>query len=257
MNRTAFLLLILLGLSFAAHAEDWQGWYGGLHLGYATSLGQSDVQGYETVVGQTVIQQQTWGYYAPNLQGLIGGGQFGYNWVRDNWLFGLEAQLSLSHQHGKEGMEAPGIIMSAANASAYTNIADTISRIDASGAMRGRVGFFVHPDIVVYGTGGLMLAKVRTYFDYSPGKNASYYVRDSDTSVRYGLSLGVGAEWRFNARWSAKLEGIYTDLGESDFLSGREYRPNTPPSGQFASYASDGAIDAKFVTLQAGVNYNF
>jgi outer membrane immunogenic protein len=34
------------------------------------------------------------------MNGVIGGGQAGYNWQRDKWVFGLEADIQASGQRG-------------------------------------------------------------------------------------------------------------------------------------------------------------
>jgi outer membrane immunogenic protein len=68
---------------------DWTGFYAGLNIGY--SWGRSS-----TTIGFT--DQGTGALLAAfpgkfNMDGVIGGGQIGYNWQRDKWVFGIEADI--------------------------------------------------------------------------------------------------------------------------------------------------------------------
>ena len=85
--------------------------------------------------------------------------------------------------------------------------------------LRGRVGFLVTPDWLLYATGGLAIGETRYSFTFSqPGAAANfpptataYALSASKTSV--GFALGGGTEHRFDRNWSAKLEYLYVDLG--------------------------------------------
>ena len=42
-----------------------------------------------------------------DLNGVIGGGQIGYNWQRSNWVFGLEADIQGSGEKGSTNAVCP------------------------------------------------------------------------------------------------------------------------------------------------------
>src|SRR4051794_26096167 len=89
---------------------NWSGFYVGGNVGYSwgrerddgTLAGASSAQVFRTAgptpVGAPVVTAlaavPVWG--RSNVDGVIGGGQFGYNWQQSNWLVGLEADLQAS-----------------------------------------------------------------------------------------------------------------------------------------------------------------
>ena len=141
--------------------------------------------------------------------GFIGGVQVGYNWKQLNspWLFGVEADI--------QGSSAD----------------DTFANWKFSnpwfGTVRGRGGY-VFNDVLFYGTLGLAFGQLRA---------ATFGLTESHTNV--GWTAGVGAEYRFAPNWSAKIEYLYIDLANSNFV---------------ITGASHGL---SFATVRAGVNYRF
>src|ERR1700759_4694950 len=81
---------------FVEPAFNWSGFYLGVNVGY--SWGSSSTS--ETI--------SRFGSGAPlfnstprnDVNGVIGGGQVGYNWQASNWLFGLEADIQGSSERG-------------------------------------------------------------------------------------------------------------------------------------------------------------
>jgi outer membrane immunogenic protein len=141
--------------------------------------------------------------------GFIGGVQAGYNWRQLNspWVFGVEADI--------QGSSAD----------------DTFANWKFSnpwfGTVRGRGGY-VFNDVLFYGTLGLAFGQLRA---------ATFGLTESHTNV--GWTAGVGAEYRFTPNWSAKIEYLYVDLANSNFV---------------IAGASHGL---SFSTVRAGVNYRF
>src|SRR5581483_5880749 len=73
---------------------DWTGFYVGGNVGYSwgnsnTTLALSD-PGTGTVMSSASTKFR--------MDGVIGGGQIGYNWQRDRWVFGIEADIQASAQ---------------------------------------------------------------------------------------------------------------------------------------------------------------
>jgi outer membrane immunogenic protein len=141
--------------------------------------------------------------------GFIGGVQVGYNWQQLNspWVFGVEADI--------QGSSAD----------------DTFANWKFSnpwfGTVRGRGGY-VFNNVLFYGTLGLAFGQLRA---------ATFGLTESHTNV--GWTAGVGAEYRFTPNWSAKIEYLYVDLANSNFV---------------IAGASHGL---SFGILRAGVNYRF
>jgi outer membrane immunogenic protein len=141
--------------------------------------------------------------------GFIGGVQAGYNWQQLNspWVFGVEADI--------QGSSAD----------------DTFANWKFSnpwfGTVRGRGGY-AFDKFLFYGTLGLAFGQLRA---------ATFGLTESHTNV--GWTAGVGAEYRFAPDWSVKVEYLYVDLANSNFVT---------------TGASHGL---SFGIVRAGVNYHF
>jgi outer membrane immunogenic protein len=147
--------------------------------------------------------------------GFIGGAQVGYNWKQLNspWLFGVQADI--------QGSSAD----------------DTFANWKFSnrwfGTVRGRGGYvfnsgYAFNNVLFYGTLGLAFGELRA---------ATFGLSESHTNV--GWTAGVGAEYSFAPNWSAKIEYLYVDLANSNFV---------------ITGASHGL---SFGIVRAGVNYRF
>jgi outer membrane immunogenic protein len=126
-------------------------------------------------------------------EGGFGGGQIGYNWQRDRFVFGFEGDF--------QGADISG--------SAYTFNGDTAhSNMNWFSTVRGRVGVASGPWLL-YATAGLAVADVnnRVSLVGSPS------FHDSDTLT--GYAVGGGLEWAFAPAWSLKTEYLYLGLGNS------------------------------------------
>ena len=83
--------------------------------------------------------------------------------------------------------------------------------------MRGRVGLISGP-VLLYATGGLAYGQAQLNANLvSP---ATFTFPASASATKTGWIAGGGAEWAFAGNWSAKLEGLYYDLGNTTVLAG-------------------------------------
>jgi len=139
--------------------------------------------------------------------GFAGGVQAGYNWQSGPIVFGVEGDIQAS---GADNTFAPW---------KFSN--------PWFGTVRGRVGYAFN-NILFYGTGGLAFGALR-------GDTFGL----SQTSTSAGWALGLGAEFGLSQNWSAKIEYLYIDLADTNFI---------------VTGASNG-YQAGMV--RAGVNYHF
>jgi outer membrane immunogenic protein len=152
---------------------SWEGFYAGVHGGYAS--GDVDV-----FVGGG-------GPGAGSPKGGFGGFQLGYNYlVTPSWLLGYEVDASF------------GDINDATAPFAGSNF-----KVDAFGTGRGRLGY-VHGPWLLYGTFGMAWAKPNWTV---PGVD--------NTRANIGWAGGLGVEYAFAPNWSAKVEYLYADFGET------------------------------------------
>jgi outer membrane immunogenic protein len=140
--------------------------------------------------------------------GISGGVQAGYNWQNGSpWVFGIEGDIQAT---GADDTFAPW---------KFSN--------PWFGTVRGRVGYAFN-NVLFYGTGGLAFGELRA---------ETFGLSESHTNA--GWTLGAGAEMGFAPNWSAKIEYLYVDLADSNFV---------------VTGASNGY---RFGVIRAGVNYHF
>jgi outer membrane immunogenic protein len=139
--------------------------------------------------------------------GFAGGVEAGYNWQTGPWVFGVEGDLEAS---GANDTFAPW---------KFSN--------PWFGTVRGRAGYAVS-NILFFGTGGLAFGELR---------GETFGLSESHSAA--GWTVGAGAEFGFAQQWSAKIEYLYVDLADSNFVVTR---------------ASNGY---RFGLVRAGVNYHF
>src|SRR5271169_4174102 len=157
-----------------------------------------------------------WGSVDNNLtqpSGFVGGLQAGYNWRSDLWVFGVEGDIQA------------------------TGASDTFAPWKFSnpwfGTVRGRAGYALN-NILFYGTAGVAFGELR----------GLTFGGISESHTNAGWTGGVGAEFGLAPfglaqNWSAKIEYLYVDLADSQFVV----------TGTQNGY--------RFGVVRAGVNYHF
>lgn len=140
--------------------------------------------------------------------GVIGGGQVGYNWQTGNLVFGIETDFQGSGQRASDTLAAIATPLGA------FSLTET-DKETWFGTTRGRIGFAPGAsNWLLYGTGGVAYGDVDTAFTLAtPFGSATV----SDTSTRVGWTGGGGLEYMFLPRWSFKAEYLYMDLGTANF----------------------------------------
>jgi outer membrane immunogenic protein len=81
---------------------------------------------------------------------------------------------------------------------------------DAWGTLRGRAGYLASDRLLAYGTAGLAVAN---FDDTSIGNTAGETA--IDRGLRFGLALGVGAEYAMSDRWTVKAELLHLDFAKA------------------------------------------
>ena len=152
-----------------------------------------------------------WGSVTNNVtkpSGFEGGIQGGYNFQSGPWVFGIEGDLQA------------------------TGASDTFAPWKFSnpwfGTLRGRAGYALN-NVLLYGTAGLAFGEL----------SGQTFLGLTESHTNAGWTVGLGAEVGLTRNWSAKVEYLYVDLANSNFV---------------VTGASNGY---RFGTLRAGVNYHF
>jgi outer membrane immunogenic protein len=194
-------------------AYDWTGFYIGGHVGYGwADKSWTDAFGLAT---------------SHTADGFLGGGQVGFNYQINQFVFGVEGDVSWANLKGSSTL--PGFV--GAPAGQTFN-----SEVDWTATLTGRVGIALDRWLV-YGKGGVAWAGDR----YSTNRyTAPLTTEISDT--RWGWTAGAGVEYAFAPQWSAKLEYNYMDFGTRNY----SFAPG---------FSTD--IDQQIHAVKFGINYKF
>jgi outer membrane immunogenic protein len=193
-------------------AFSWTGFYVGANVGYGWGRTGPELIGNTTgldipnaIAGGTIPST-----YGLREHGVIGGGQFGYNWQTDNWVWGLEADVQGSGIAESVAFSHPAVV---GPPRLFETASAGSASLDWFGTVRGRLGFG-WSQAMIYATGGLAYGHVSESISnhvVPPPPSGSF----SSSSVRLGWTLGAGAEWAFANAWSFKAEYLHVDLGAS------------------------------------------
>jgi outer membrane immunogenic protein len=277
---SAFALLALQGAATAAGLPPrppppvvppftWTGFYLGGNLGYA--WGSADPSLALTDTGSGLADS---GSNRFNLNGVIGGGQVGYNYQITNWVMGVETDFQGSAQQfgfgtevGAGAVPAPPVppvppcpggspLCSAilggplAGSPVALNFSE---RLNWVGTLRGRIGWAVTPTILPYVTGGLAYGSLNVSESLSGANGGTpVFATLNSNAVRAGWVLGAGLEGVISDHWSAKIEYLHVDLGN---VSGASVTPIIAPSGGLLAARYSSRFTDEIVRV--GVNYRF
>ncbi|MGB6760309.1 MAG: outer membrane beta-barrel protein, partial [Xanthobacteraceae bacterium] len=195
-------------------AYDWSGFYLGGHAGYA--FGGSDwtsaQAGVPSVAGAFDFSN---GY---NLSSGTGsyflGFQAGYDYMTaSRWLFGVQADVSFPSFVG-----GTNTISSIA-----TGTVSELERVEFSGHVLGRVGYapsFAAGHWLFYATGGLAFSYdqfTRTQLAGTPAGGAAVpgTIENVFLAPRVGGAVGGGVQVALPAHWTAQLQYLFTDYGNT------------------------------------------
>jgi len=164
-------------------AYDWSGFYIGGHLGYgeANYSGEFGVSDPEEPDPDDL-----------NLNGIAGGVQAGWNWQMDNFVFGVEADVTFTDWSDK-----------VKNDEENTEFVE--GDVNLLATLRARAGVAVD-NLLFYVTAGGAIADAT--YDATDQAEAP----GSDSKVDFndiGFVAGGGAEWGLDERWTVRLEGLY------------------------------------------------
>ncbi len=154
----------------------WNGFYGGLHIG----AGFGDIKGLGALAGVDADDK---------MSGVVGGVLAGWNVTKNNWLFGVEGDFAGTGISGK--INILGV-----------NVSENIRW---NGNLRGRIGYLLTPDVLLFGAGGLSIA------DYNIKTDS--LIAGNDSSVFVGWTVGGGIESAALDNVRLRLEYLYADYG--------------------------------------------
>lgn len=121
--------------------------------------------------------------------GGFGGFQFGYNYhIAPNWVLGYEVDVSFGDISDVSGLAVFGD-----------------QKVEVFGTARARLGYVQGP-WMFYATAGAAYAK------HELNRPAALFALDRP---QVGWTVGAGLEYALSRNWSAKVEYLYADFGDS------------------------------------------
>jgi outer membrane immunogenic protein len=214
--------------------------------------------------------------------GFIGGGQIGYNWQTGLFVWGVETDFQGANIKGDASVTNSSTFDTSVTGPDSTTVMRTGSatvtgagsqKIEWFGTLRGRLGWTPTPPLLIYATGGLAYAHVKTDVSFAesgsvaivassgldvifsqvgPFSGATALTKDD---TRAGWTVGGGAEWMFAPQWSIKAEYLYYDLG----TVGIDQTLNT--FNTFGSFITSTGIHSEAhyhgSIVRGGVNFKF
>jgi outer membrane immunogenic protein len=175
----------------------WTGFYVGANFGGAAATGSLDFGFPGGPVFASVDNTMT---------GVIGGGQAGYNWQTGAFLLGFETDFQGSTLKGS--LNAPCAVAFCVPAGLSASYSQSIPWF---GTARGRIGY-TQNGWLLYATGGYAYANLETNAIATAGPFVASY---SASEIRSGWTAGAGIEVMLASNWSAKLEYLYADFGNT------------------------------------------
>ena len=239
---------------------NWTGVYAGINAGghWRNSTLQfptTDSSGLDVGGGYGVSQAfgviPTTG--ASKVSGVIGGGQFGYNYQLNNFVLGVEVDFD-----GASGRGSSSVVLSNPdNGFIFPEATQSTERLDWLGTLRGRFGWTPVDRLLIYATGGLAFGQSTASFSiYNNGAfpPIGAYVanqRSTGWTVGGGLEYALPDSW---SNWSVKVEYLYYDLGYS---TGTTYYQNIDGAGANEFSSLSGRVLHNGNIVRAGLNYKF
>jgi len=271
---TVSALLIAAPLSAASAADmplkapppppapvySWTGAYVGGNIGYSWGYTSGDLN--VTTVSPFPLGLPTSFPGLTHPDGVIGGGQIGYNWqANQTWVLGLEADIQGSHERASTNITDPFnffYAVGAAGLPATVNQTDREANIQWFGTVRGRVGVLATPTLLLYATGGLAYGRISTSDNFAV--NVSGFVPPTvfsatfgNSAINVGWTVGAGLEGMFpnTTNWTWKAEYLYIDFGS---ISGSGGGTLPVPFGTYSFGWSTRVTDN---IVRVGLDYHF
>jgi outer membrane immunogenic protein len=135
-------------------------------------------------------------------KGGVFGGQVGYNWQWGPGVGGLEVDFS-----GADIKETSAFSIPIPLLTGFTFTREV--KIDELASARGRLGYLIFPNLLLYGTAGIGWAHSRLNTTQLSGA----LVSSTSFTDEFGWVAGAGLEWRLWDHWLLRGEWLHYDFG--------------------------------------------
>ncbi|MBF7729370.1 outer membrane protein [Pseudomonas sp. N040] len=241
--------MLLTGIQLA-HAEtnDWEGPYAGIGMGARYTEYDWKTTDYQTPDGDPLALNGST-HETLDDSAFLTDLFVGYNWsVSPEVILGLEAHAS--YAHSSDTQDVPGVDLGGPPVDGYTNVE---AKTNWSGDLRGRAGYLVQPDMLLYAAAGVAFTQLDTTVTCPADTNvcnpAFGEISYSDSQNATGWLAGVGFEATVSDNLTARIEYLYSDYGTVDM--------DGIPAVDNRSFGFNGDVDLTSQSLTAGLAYQF
>jgi opacity protein-like surface antigen len=225
---------------------DWAGFYVGIHggegWGHETFDASKSVVFFDYPIPFTVPPNET-------PKGGVFGFQFGHNWQWGPVVGGLEVDFSGADMHSSTVFFGPFDPPKKMAPETTTFTQD--KKIDALASARGRLGYLIFPNWLLYGTAGIGWGheRISETAVFAP---AATSVSESTFVNQFGWVAGVGLEWKFfSNNWLLRAEWLHYDFG-------RITNPyNSFTLNSFPFFLDNGNVRNTVDVARAALSYKF
>jgi len=179
--------------------------------------------------------------------GFIGGVDVGYNWEHRNFIYGVEADFDYYSLNDTKSVSGAALVSPITGNVTY-KVEEKMSWLST---VRGRVGRLVTPCTLLYVTGGLAVADVKSHTDAYFSTAGDSYQGKTNSKTTLGWTAGLGGQYSFTHNVLGKIEYLYADFNH---LGYNDPSVNTV-SGTTASFQTH-LKDAQNI-VRVGVDYRF
>ncbi len=232
-----------------AHAQSsrWSGFYMGLNAGGAwTSSTTTNSQGadpfatnlFQSFLNQGLIPTSMASSYASP----VIGAQAGYNWQLGSLILGVEADFDAIRGEKVSRVDTSYF--------GYSYATETKLNQTWLASLRGRVGFAIMRDWMLYGTGGFAFSDANVSVRVTCPRGCDpVNDRPGQADLRRGLMFGAGTEFAFTDHVSFRAEFLHFELGKAN--SSAIWQPSV------VYFALDNLTKESGNLARLGINYRF
>ena len=186
---------------YKAPVDSWTGFYVGIIGGYATGPSHSDPTGVLPLIGAYPVNLTAKGGFA--------GGQLGYDYQLTNRVvLGVVGDMAWANLNGSACAE-----VTAGGCTGNPRDSYAIGTVNWLATIRGKAGFAVSPQALLYATGGAAFAGTKARDTFI---NGTQDITSSATNS--GWAIGAGVDYKFTRQISFGLEYIYADFGKHTYV---------------------------------------
>jgi outer membrane immunogenic protein len=147
----------------------------------------------------------------------LGGGQAGYNWQANQFVFGIEADVDATGINNTANATASRFLGTTAAQTLNVNLT---TEVDWAASLRGRAGI-AFDRLLLYATGGGAVADIKVSGSSTVANGPGTFLPAGTfagplataSETRWGWTAGAGFEWAFDNNWSFGAEYRHSDFG--------------------------------------------